>query len=73
MILINDMKTTAFALIFDRKFTYYGGTINRLAIFETLEDARAFAKMFTRKKDNYSIQKVTISIYKEKTNPLHSK
>lgn len=48
--------------MFDKDFTYYGGALDRIAIFETLKSAQAYGDMFTNKK-KYSIEKVTISPY----------
>ena len=64
-------KTVAYAVMFAKDFLYYGGVLDRLAVFETIESARAYAEMFGSKgkcsKKKYKIQKVAILPCKKKT------
>lgn len=59
-------KIKAYALTFDGSFTYYGGHLDRLAVFSKEEHARAFAEMFVgikqRRKNIYKINPCTIII-----------
>lgn len=53
----------AWALIFDKSFTYYGGHLDRLAIFTKKECAEAFGNMFIvgKNKNKYKVKPVLIN------------
>ena len=51
---------TAYATMFDKDFVYYGGTLDRLAIFKTKKHAEAYGEMFTKK--NFTVKKVEITL-----------